>query len=344
MPVSFAINGLGRIGRALLRIAATRPGLELAAVNDLGSAQELARLVAHDSLHGPYAGEVRFEDGHLVLDGRVVSTSSVFEPNNIPWQKSAATVVVDATGLCKSQSLAEQHQRPGIEHVIVSANAEVDVTLCVGINHQDYDPVQHRLISAASCTTNCLAPLAFLLQREYGIERGMLNTVHSYNNDQRLLDFPHPDPRRARAAALNMIPTTTSAVAALERVMPELAGRLAGFAIRVPTPNVSLVDLVVELERDVDVEAANALFRGAAEGELAGILAVEDQPLVSSDFLRRSESAVVDLALTQSVGNRMLRVVAWYDNEWGHASRLADLVELIERGDSGAPSAMENSA
>lgn len=336
MSVSFAINGLGRIGRALLRIAAERPGLELVAVNDLGSAEELARLVAHDSLHGPYAGEVAATDGVLWLDGREVVVSNVADAGDIPWQETAATVVVDATGLCKSRPLAEAHLRPGVERVIVSANADVDMTICMGINHRVYDPAAHHLISAASCTTNCLAPLAFLLDREYGIRRGMLNTVHSYNNDQRLQDFPHRDPRRARAAALNMIPTTTSAISALEHVMPELVGRLTGLAVRVPTPNVSLVDLVVELERRVDADGANELFRRAAEGELAGILAVEDQPLVSTDYLRRSESAVVDLELTQSIEGRMLRVIAWYDNEWGHASRLADLLELV-----GAPTSAE---
>lgn len=329
MSISFAINGLGRIGRALLRIAASRPELRLAAVNDLGSAAQLARLVRHDSLHGPYAGEVAVEGDDLIVDGRRVTTSAVADAAAIPWQESGATVVVDATGLCKSRELAEHHLKPGIERVIVSANADVDITLCMGINHQDYDPAAHRLLSAASCTTNCLAPIAYLLHREYGIARGMLNTVHSYNNDQRLLDFPHPDPRRARAAGLNMIPTTTSAVAALERVLPELAGRLTGLAVRVPTPNVSLVDFVVELDGRADAAAVNELFVQAAGGELAGILAVEDQPLVSSDFLRRGESAIVDLALTQSLGDRMLRVVAWYDNEWGHACRLADLLALV---------------
>ena len=334
MPVSFAINGLGRIGRALLRIAAERPGLELVAVNDLGSAEELARLVAHDSLHGAYGGDIAVDGDRLIVDGRAVATSRMADASAIPWQESDATVVVDATGLCKSQPLAERHLRQGIERVIVSANAEVDITLCMGINHRAYDSAVHRLISAASCTTNCLAPIAFLLEREFGIRRGMLNTVHSYNNDQRLQDFPHPDPRRARAAALNMIPTTTSAIDALERVMPELAGKMTGLAVRVPTPNVSLVDLVVELERPANAETANALFRAAADGELAGILAVEDEPLVSSDFLRRSESAVIDLELTQSIASpdgdgHMLRVIAWYDNEWGHASRLADLLELV---------------
>ena len=329
MSLPFAINGLGRIGRALLRIAAERPALELVAVNDLGSAEQLAHLVAHDSLHGPYAGAVGIDGGKLTLDGAAVHVFNEADVERVPWQESGAAVVVDATGMCKTRALARQHLRPGVERIIVSANADVDLTICVGINETAYDPARHRLLSAASCTTNCLAPLAFLLHREFGIAHGMLNTVHSYNNDQRLLDYPHPDPRRARAAALNMIPTTTSAVEALGRVMPELADRLAGFAIRVPTPNVSLVDLVATLERPASRDAVNELFRTAAAGELRGILAVEERPLVSSDFLRNPSSAVVDLALTQSVGAEMIRVVAWYDNEWGHASRLADLLELV---------------
>jgi glyceraldehyde 3-phosphate dehydrogenase (phosphorylating) len=329
MPVSFAINGLGRIGRALLRIAAGRPGLELVAVNDLGSAAQLAHLVAHDSLHGAFPGDVTAEADRLVLDGRAVRAFAIADASDIPWQESGARVVVDATGLCNTRERAAAHLRPGVERVLVSANADVDVTLCMGINHAAYDPTRHRLLSGASCTTNCLAPLAFLLQREFGIARGMLNTVHSYNNDQHLLDYPHSDPRRARAAALNMIPTTTSAVEALGRVMPGLTERLAGFAVRVPTPNVSLVDLVVEVERPATTGAVNEVFRRAAAGELAGILATDDRMLVSTDFLRRPESAVVDLSLTQAVGDRMVRVVAWYDNEWGHASRLADLIELV---------------
>ena len=329
MSLPFAINGLGRIGRALLRIAAARPGLELVAVNDLGTAEQLAGLIAHDSLHGPYAGEVAAAGGRLVLDGRPVAVHNEVDAARIPWQETAPRAVVDATGRCKTRALAEEHVRAGVERVIVSANAALDVTICMGVNHTRYDPARHRLLSAASCTTNCLAPLAYLLHRELGIARGMLNTVHSYNNDQRLLDYPHPDPRRARAAALNMIPTTTSAVAALGRVLPELADRLAGFAIRVPTPNVSLVDFVVTLERPATAAAVNELFRTAAAGEMAGLLAVEDRPLVSSDFLRHPCSAIVDTALTQGVGPDMIRVVAWYDNEWGHASRLADLLELV---------------
>jgi len=333
----FAINGLGRIGRALLRIAATRPSLELVAVNDLGSAAQLAHLIAHDSLHGPYPGTVAIAGDNLLLDGRQVTVFNAADAGDIRWQDSAAQVVVDATGLRTTRESAAEHLRPNIERIIVSANADVDVTLCMGVNTQAYEPAKHRILSAASCTTNCLAPIAYLLHREYGIARGALNTVHSYNNDQRLLDTVHPDPRRSRAAPLNMIPTTTSAVTALGRVLPELADRLVGFAIRVPTPNVSLIDLVVELEAPQPPAAINDLFRQAAGGELAGILGVEEEQLVSSDFLGNENSATVDLALTQGVAPSMIRVVAWYDNEWGHACRLADLLELVGSRDDEAP-------
>jgi glyceraldehyde 3-phosphate dehydrogenase len=328
MTVPFAINGLGRIGRALLRIARERPALELVAVNDLGSAEQLARLVARDSVHGALAGSVAGAPGALLVDGRRIAAFQV-EDGSLPWETTGARLVVDATGRAKTRAAAERHFRPGVERVIVSANAEdVDLTICFGVNQAAYDPARHRLLSAASCTTNCLAPVAALLDRAFGIERALLNTVHSYNNDQRLLGAPHADPRRARAAAINMIPTTTSAIAALGRVLPELAGRLQGFAVRVPTPNVSLIDLAVATSRPATVAVANHLFREAAAGELAGILAATDEELVSSDFLGRPESAIIDLALTQSVEDRLLRVVAWYDNEWGHASRLADLLEL----------------
>ncbi len=331
-PVCFAINGLGRIGRALLRIAEPRPAVELVAINDLGTPSQLAHLVAHDSLHGPFDGSVAAADGTLNLNGRSVRAFGEADPSRVAWEETGAEVIVDATGLCKTRTLASAHQRPGLDRVLVSANADVDLTICVGVNETDYDPDRHRILSAASCTTNCLAPIAFVLQREYGIARGMLNTVHSYNNDQRVLDFPHPDMRRARAAALNMIPTTTSAVEALGRVMPELARKLSGFAVRVPTPNVSLIDLVVELERPAGVEEVNRAFTAEAAGDLAGVLAVSCEELVSSDYLGSPYSAVVDLQLTQAVEERMVRVVAWYDNEWGHACRLADLLELIGRG------------
>ena len=248
----------------------------------------------------------------------------------MPWLDLEPEVVVDATGHCTARPLAQAHLRPPVRKVVVSANAEgMDQTICVGINQDAYDEHAHNLLSAASCTTNCLTPVVAVLDRAFGFERGMLNTVHSYNNDQRLLGFPHRDPRRARAAALNMIPTTTSAVIALGRVLPDLAGRIQGYAVRVPTPNVSLIDLVAELRDSPGSMAVNDAFRQAAAGELAGILAVSEEPLVSSDFLGDAHSAIVDLPLTQSLDGRMHRVVAWYDNEWGHASRLADLAELV---------------
>jgi glyceraldehyde 3-phosphate dehydrogenase len=304
-------------------------------VNDLGTAEQLARLVARDSLHGSFPEEVRAEGDRLVVGGDSVRVFNQPEAAAIPWEETSATVVVDATGLCKDRACAEAHRRGPIERVVVSANAEgMDLTICMGINHGDYDPAAHHLLSAASCTTNCLVPVAWLLDREYGIEAGLLDTVHSYNNDQSLLDAPHSDPRRARAAALNMVPTSTSAIQAAARILPRLAGRLQGLAVRVPTPNVSLIDLVVTLEKKPELDALAALFRQAEAAELAGILATTDEELVSSDFLRQPHSAIVDLPLLQRAGDRLYRVIAWYDNEWGHASRLADLLQLAGGGDA----------
>jgi glyceraldehyde 3-phosphate dehydrogenase (phosphorylating) len=335
MPVRFAINGLGRIGRALLRISRQRAGLELVAVNDLGSAEQLARLLAHDTLHGPLGEPVSAGPHELEIGGRSVLAFREPEPQRILWEESGATVVVDATGACKTRECAELHRRGPVAKVVVSANARgMDLTVCMGVNHRDYDPRHHHLLSAASCTTNCLVPVAWLLDREFGIEAGMLDTVHSYNNDQSLLESPHDDPRRARAAALNMIPTTTSAIEAAVRILPSLEGRLAGLAIRVPTPNVSLIDFTFTLAGAAGRADLAKLFRRAERGELAGILATTEEELVSSDFLRRTESAIVDLPLLQQAGERLHRVVAWYDNEWGHASRLADLVEMVGRGDA----------
>ena len=325
-----AINGLGRMGRALFRVAWPRPGIEIVAVNDLGTAEQLAGLLARDTLHGPFPGEVASEPGALIVDGRRVAVYNEPEPAAVPWLGDEPEVVVDATGQCTKRPLAEAQLREPVRKVVVSANAEgMDATICVGVNHATYDAGAHHLLSAASCTTNCLVPVVAVLDREFGFERGMLNTVHSYNNDQRLLGFPHEDPRRARAAALNMIPTTTSAVIALGRALPELAGRIQGFAVRVPTPNVSLIDLVAELRESPSSMAVNDAFRAAAGGDLGGILAVSEEPLVSSDFLGDPHSAIVDLPLTQSLEGNLHRVVAWYDNEWGHASRLADLAELV---------------
>ncbi len=338
MPLPFAINGLGRIGRALLRIATARETLVVTAANDVAPADRLAHLVAHDTLHGAFDGTVVAHPGVLDLNGHEIRIFGESEPARIPWPDTDARVVVDATGKCLTRECAESHRRGQVRKVVVSANAgDLDVTLCPAVNDGDYDPERHHLLSGASCTTNCLAPIVYLLHREFGLRRAMINTVHSYNNDQRLLESAHADPRRARAAALNMIPTSTSAVEALGRVLPELAGRIQGFAIRVPTPNVSLVDLVVELEKSTCVEEINQLFETAAAGELAAVLATTNDQLVSSDFMGDPHSATVDLPLTQSVGENdrrgLYRIVAWYDNEWGHASRLADILELIaERG------------
>ena len=329
MSTPFAINGLGRIGRALLRIALDRPALRLVAVNDVAGADQLSRLIARDTLHGRFPGEIGAAPGRLFIDGAEVQAFKRSEIATIPWAESPATIVVDATGQCKDRESAAAHLGGTVRKVVVSANASgMDLTICMGVNHGDYDADRHHILSGASCTTNCLVPILYLLDRAFGVRQALFNTVHSYNNDQSLLESPHSDPRRARAAALNMIPTTTSAVGAAIRILPQLEGRLDGFAIRVPTPNVSLIDLVVNLDRDPSTEQVNAHFGEAAGGRMAGILAVTDEELVSSDFLREPASAVVDLQLTRLVGERLYRVVAWYDNEWAHASRLADLLEL----------------
>ena len=330
MSVRCAINGLGRIGRALFRVALERPELDLVAVNDLGSAGQLANLLVRDSVHGPLGHAIAVDGDELVLDGRRVRVSRTENVADIPWLDLEPRIVVDATGVGAGRGRAEAHLRGPVEKVLISGNGgDLDLTVCMGVNQPDYDPTRHHLLSAGSCTTNCLAPVAQVLDREFGLRSGLVNTVHSYNNDQRLLSFPHRDPRRARAAALNMIPTTTSAIDALGRVLPELEGKIDGFAVRVPTPNVSLIDLVVDLERHPTTEEVNDAFEGAARAELRGILGVTRDELVSSDFLSDPRSAIVDLPLTQSVAGGLVRVVAWYDNEWGHASRLADLLELV---------------
>ncbi len=330
MRTRFAINGVGRIGRALVRILRDRPGLELVAINDLAPIDQIAALISRDTLHGKFPGTVSIDGSSLVLGGQAVATSSEPNLNLIPWLTEEPLVVIDATGQCKSGDLARLHKRGSIQKVVVSANAaKMDLTLCMGVNHQKYDHDRHHLLSAASCTTNCLAPMVHVLDREFGVEHGLFNTVHSYNNDQHLLSFPHPDRRRARAAALNMIPTTTSASHAIHRIIPGLEGKLDGLAIRVPAPDVSLVDLVAELKTTATAAEINTAFVEASEGDLKGIVAVTHEELVSSDFLGDPHSAIIDLPLTQALDNGLVRVVAWYDNEWGHASRLADILEFV---------------
>jgi glyceraldehyde 3-phosphate dehydrogenase len=331
MTVPFAINGLGRIGRALVRIAAGRDDLLLVAVNDLADPAALARLVQRDTVHGPFAGRVETDGGALVIDGRRVPLFCQPDPSRVPWGGTGARVVVEATGALLARDRAAGHLRDGVERVVVSANApEADVTICQGINDADYDPARHRVVSNASCTTNCLAPLLAVLDAGWGVERALMTTIHSYTLNQRLLDAPHDDPRRARAAALNTVPTATTAPRAVGEVLPALAGRVEGLAVRVPTPAVAMLDLSAALAAEATAEAVRRAFRAAAaEGPLAGVLAVSDEELVSSDFVGSPFSAVVDMPLVQVAGGRLVRVVAWYDNEWGYATRLADLVARI---------------
>jgi glyceraldehyde 3-phosphate dehydrogenase len=334
MSVPFAINGLGRVGRALLRIAHRRGDLEVAAVNDVVPAAALARLLARDTVHGPFPGEVAADGAELVVDGRRIPVSAAPRPAGCPWGEASPPprVVVEATGRFLARADAAGHfGSPAVERVVLSANsADADVTLCLGVNDGDYDPARHRVISNASCTTNCMAPLLAVLDARYGVERALMSTVHSYTGNQRLLDAPHPEARRARAAAANVIPVGTTAPAALGRVLPALAGRVEGVSVRVPTPMGAMMELAVDLGRDADAEALRDAFREAAAGERQrGVLAVCEEELVSSDFVGSPFSAVVDLPLVAVAGRRLARVVAWYDNEWGYASRLADLIARL---------------
>src|SRR5688572_11839920 len=303
MPLPFAINGLGRVGRALLRIAAARPELELVAANDQADAATLARLLRHDSLHGRFPGEVRADGEALVVGGRRLPLFRGAEPAAIPWRETTARVVVDATGRFRSRAQAAGHLGGAVERVVVSATApDVDATFCVGINHRDFDPARHVVVSNASCTANCLATVAAVLHRACGLERGFMNTVHCFTNSQNLVDMAHPDPRRARAATINLIPTTSDAVEGLEAVLPELRGRVRGCAVRVPVPAGSLLDLVATVSRPTDVAAVAAAYRAAERDALAGILATTDEELVSSDFIDSPFSATVDLPLVEVNG------------------------------------------
>ncbi len=331
MPIPFAINGLGRIGRALTRIAHFRNDLELVAVNDLADPSTLARLLKRDSIHGRFAAKVEVDGDRLMFDDRPVQVFQQPEPSDIPWQDVGARLVVDATGTSTTRARAAAHLRPnGPEKVVVSAISEdADLMMCRGLDGPVYDPELHHVVSNASCTTNCLVLLLDVLDREFGVEHALMNEVHSYTGNQNLVDGNHADPRRGRAAAVNIVPTHTAAPWAAQQLLPGLRGRIEGIAVRVPTANVALLDLVVRVRKPITEEVVCASFRGAAEGRLKGLLAVSDEPLVSSDYIGEPYSAIVDLGLIQRVGPSMLRVTAWYDNEWGYAHRLADLVTQI---------------
>jgi glyceraldehyde 3-phosphate dehydrogenase len=338
-----AVNGLGRIGRALLRLAATRGDFAVVAANDLAPLPHLLPLVRRDSIHGAFPGSVEAreagEDGSLRLAGAEVLVTAERDPARIPWLDAAPEIVVEATGTMTRREQVAAHLRGGVRHVLMSANlADADLTVCLGVNDDRLDPASQRVISNASCTTNCMAPVALVLHRAFGLRRGLLTTVHSYTRGQELLDAPLPDARRARAAAVNIVPTSTGAARAVGLVLPELAGRLDASAVRVPVAAVSMVQFVLELESTPALAAVADAFRAAACGPLSGILATSDEELVSSDFIGHSCSAIVDLPLLQHVdGGRLLRVVAWYDNEWGYANRMADLIVRIGASADGRP-------
>ena len=330
MSVKVAINGFGRIGRNVLRIASQSNDFEVVAVNDLTDAKTLAHLFKYDSVHGIFSGEVSTDGDNLIVNGQSIKILSQRDPSQLPWQELNIDIVIESTGFFSSRDLATQHLTAGAKKVVISApGKDIDITVCMGINESDYNPATDHIISNASCTTNCLAPVAKVLLEKFGVVRGMMTTVHSYTNDQNILDLPHKDLRRARAAGVNMIPTTTGATNAAALVLPQLKGKLAGMAIRVPTPNVSLIDLVVETEKPTSVAAVNAAMRSAAENELKGILDYCDLPLVSHDFNGSSASSTVDALSTAVLGETMVKVLAWYDNEWGYSCRVYDLVRYI---------------
>ena len=332
MSVRVGINGLGRIGRNYLRYSLDTDDLEVVAVNDIADATALARLLRHDSTFGPLRHAVDVSDVSLVVDGQKIAVSSEREPSALTWRDAGADVVIESTGKFRSRATAGKHLSAGARTVIISApGKDVDTTIVIGVNEKSFDPQRHRVISNASCTTNCVAPMAKVLQDAFGIERAFMTTVHAYTNDQNVLDAPHKDPRRARSAAVNIIPTTTGAARAVGSVLPELAGRLDGVALRVPVVNGSLVDLTARLDRDVTVAEVNDAFIAAADDSLAGILRYTTEPVVSTDVIGDPASCILDGSLTQ-VSERLVKVFGWYDNEWGYTCRLADLTRLVATG------------
>ena len=330
MVTKVGINGFGRIGRNVFRAALGNPEVEIVAVNDLTDASTLAHLLKYDSIHGTLNAEVKAQDGNIVVNGKVIKVLAERDPANLPWGELGVQVVVESTGRFTDGDKAAAHIKAGTKKVIISAPAKgEDITIVMGVNQDKYDQGKHHVISNASCTTNCLAPFAKVLHEKFGIKHGLMTTVHSFTNDQQILDLPHKDLRRARAASMSIIPTTTGAAKAVALVLPELKGKLNGFAMRVPTPNVSVTDLVVEMEKPATAEEINAALKAAAEGELKGIMAFCDEPLVSRDFNGNPHSSIVDGLSTMIVNGTMAKVVSWYDNEWGYSNRVVDLIQFI---------------
>jgi len=331
MAIRVAINGFGRIGRNVLRSAKqSGADIDFVAVNDLTSADTLCHLLRYDSVHGTYPGTVEVSENGLLVDGDEMRVLSERDPKQLPWKELGVDIVIESTGRFTERSAAAAHLEAGAKKVIISAPGKnEDLTVVLGVNHDQYDSAQHHVVSNASCTTNCLAPVVKVLTENFGWRHGLMTTIHAYTNDQNILDLPHKDLRRARAAAMSMIPTTTGAAKATGLVLPEVAGRIDGMAIRVPTPDVSIVDLVAEVDRDTTVEEVNAAFRTAAGGALSGILAVSDEPLVSIDHTGNPNSSIVDSLSTAVMNGRMVKVLSWYDNEWGYSCRVVDLVGFV---------------
>ncbi|MBM7582679.1 glyceraldehyde 3-phosphate dehydrogenase [Caldicoprobacter guelmensis] len=332
MAIRVGINGFGRIGRNAFKAALDKYGndIEFVAINDLTDAATLAHLLKYDSCFGKFNGEVVAKDDKLVVNGKEIKVLAEKDPANLPWKDLGVDIVIESTGLFTSRDKAIKHIEGGAKKVIITAPAkEEDITIVIGVNEDKYDPAKHHIISNASCTTNCLAPVVKVLHEKFGVKKGLMTTVHAYTNDQRILDLPHKDLRRARAAALSIIPTTTGAAKAVALVLPELKGKLNGFAMRVPTPTVSVVDFVADLEKPATVEEINAALKEAAEGPMKGILGYEEEPLVSIDFKQDPRSSIVDALSTMVIDGTLAKVVAWYDNEWGYSNRVADLVMYI---------------
>jgi len=332
MAVKVGINGFGRIGRMVLRAAYTRNDIEFLALNDLADPTTLAHLLKYDSVHGILKADIEVEGNVIVVNGKRIQIISEKDPGKLPWKDLGVDIVFESTGLFRDRSQASKHLDAGAKKVIISAPApDPDITLVIGVNHEQYDPIKHHIISNASCTTNSLAPLCKVLLDAFGIKKGLMTTIHSYTTDQRLLDFPHSDLRRSRAAAVSMIPTTTGAAKAVSLVLPELAGKINGMALRVPTPNVSLTDLVVQLNKPASAQEVNKAFKEASQGSMKGIIEYCDEPLVSIDFNGITASTAVDALSTMSIGEDMVKILAWYDNEFGYANRLVDLAEYIAK-------------
>jgi glyceraldehyde 3-phosphate dehydrogenase len=330
MPIKVGINGFGRIGRNIVRTALDDKDIQFVAVNDITDAATLAHLLKYDSILGNLPHKITHTEDSIAVDGRSFKVFKVKDPSQIDWASVGADIVVESTGLFTKGPEAAKHIRGSVKKVIISAPAdEPDATFVLGVNDKTYDPAKHHVVSNASCTTNCLAPVAKVLHDTFGIHSGTMTTIHSYTNDQKLLDLPHKDLRRARAAAINMIPSSTGAAKALHLVIPELKGKLDGYAMRVPTPNVSVVDLTVFVDKATTKDSVNTALKTAAEGPLKGILAYTEEELVSSDFKGNSNSSIVDAGYTKVVGDKCVKVLAWYDNEWGYSCRVRDLIKLL---------------